>query len=339
MGLNVGAALAPWLETATPQARRLPLGNLLVRCAGAGVVLATQPAWAPWLVNIHASPEGVVLIHLAFNIALLPLGWAGNRRLAGWLVRWIPDPPPTDDPGLPRFLDSAIQQEGHLALAAATRETLRVVDMVRELALRAWNTTLGLEAAGGSTAARVVARNSNRLTQSVRIYLDAVPVDGMGEDDANRMTRLVGWLDDLDRAADMAATWVEQARKAVIDEADRAAMAEWQPRWLAVFTAATDVLVREDREHALILRASKQEWRQREESWRQQRRQRGVPPTAQDPVLRALGNIRLLVGALSGLAWRLLNLHPAHESHLDGSETADPVTTSTDAGGDAMADK
>lgn len=130
LGANIGGALPPLLHASTTEARRLPLGNLLVRLIGALVLL---PFLAPLahLMQHFASGETrlAVNFHLAFNVALALPFLLSVDHSAALLMRFLPDPPRPSDPGRPLYLEVAALDSATVALANAARETLRMADM------------------------------------------------------------------------------------------------------------------------------------------------------------------------------------------------------------------
>ncbi|HVC01899.1 MAG TPA: Na/Pi cotransporter family protein [Steroidobacteraceae bacterium] len=131
LGANLGGALPALLHASTPEARRLPLGNLLVRFVGVLLVL-------PWTAQIAGlfghfpllDARLAVNFHLLFNLLLaLPFLFSVDHS-AALLMRWMPDPPRPSDPGRPLYLERAALDSATVALANAARETLRMADMV-----------------------------------------------------------------------------------------------------------------------------------------------------------------------------------------------------------------
>jgi phosphate:Na+ symporter len=171
LGANLGGALPAFMDASTPAARRLPLGNLLVRASG--VVLAL-----PFLHEIThifelAEPAPgrlVVNFHLAFNLVLAAVFIGPVDGLARLLTRWLPDPPPSADPSRAVYLDVGALDSATVALANAARETLRMADMV-EAMLR---DTLGVLRLNDRVRAAAVAslnRCVDQLGGSIRRYL------------------------------------------------------------------------------------------------------------------------------------------------------------------------
>jgi phosphate:Na+ symporter len=174
LGANLGGALPPLLHASTPEARRLPLGNLLVRLIG--VLLAL-----PWLTPLTRLMERLVPgdarlavdFHLLFNLALAALFLMNVKRTAGVLLRLLPDPPRPSDPGRPLYLELAAVDSATVALANAARETLRMSDLIAAMLQGA----LELLRSGNPAQAAGIAANDKATRQlggAIRNYLVAI---------------------------------------------------------------------------------------------------------------------------------------------------------------------
>ena len=134
LGANLGGTLPPLIDASTPAARRLPLGNLLVRAVGVVFALPFLPAITHALQHVEPAPGRLVVnFHLAFNLALAAVFLGSVGALARLLTRWLPAPPAPADPGRPVHLDVAALDSATVALANAARETLRIADMVESM--------------------------------------------------------------------------------------------------------------------------------------------------------------------------------------------------------------
>lgn len=188
-GANLGGAMPALVHASTPVARRLPLGNLLVRLTGVAVVLP----WLPEVVRLlhHVTPSDARLavdFHVAFNLALALAFLPSVKRLAGLLIRLLPDPPQPTDPGRPLYLESAALDSATVALANATRETLRMADMVEGMlktSLEVFRTQDRERAAGVSATDRAI----GQLGAAIRGYLVAIGSE-QTLDDAREGARL-----------------------------------------------------------------------------------------------------------------------------------------------------
>ncbi len=171
LGANLGGALPALLDASTRAAKRLPLGNLLVRLAGAFIALPFLPDIAPALARAGLDPARLVVdFHLLFNVFLACLFLGPVGVLARGLNRWLPDLPTPVDPARPIYLDVAALDSATVALANASRETLRMADMVDSM-LR---DTLAVIYRDDRTRAEAVsahARCVDKLGEAIRRYL------------------------------------------------------------------------------------------------------------------------------------------------------------------------
>src|SRR5437660_3047339 len=139
LGANLGSAINPVFEGGhrdDPASYRLPVGNLLNRLVGvalaapflqpiADVLGAVQPDMAKMTAEFHIAFN--VALAAAFICLLDPLSWL--------LERVFPKRKPSADPSAPRYLDENLLETPSLALADASREPLRMGDVV-EVMLR-----------------------------------------------------------------------------------------------------------------------------------------------------------------------------------------------------------
>ena len=171
LGANLGGALPPLFHASTPEARRLPLGNLLVRLVGVLLVVpwltSIAHLWQRWLPD---DARLAVNFHLLFNLALAAVFLLNVKRTAAVLMRLLPDPPRPSDPGRPLYLETAAVDSASVALANAARETLRMSDLVAAMLQGA----LELLSSGDPTLAAGIAvkdKATRQLGGAIRNYL------------------------------------------------------------------------------------------------------------------------------------------------------------------------
>jgi phosphate:Na+ symporter len=171
LGANLGGALPALLNASTRVAQRLPLGNLLVRATGVVLALPFLPEIARLLA--HAEPSSarmVVNFHLLFNVVLAAVFLGPVGSLARLLTRWLPDAPTPVDPARPVHLDSAALDSATVALANASRETLRMADMIDTM-LRDTMDVICRETLARADAVMAAARCVDQLGEAIRRYL------------------------------------------------------------------------------------------------------------------------------------------------------------------------
>jgi phosphate:Na+ symporter len=171
LGANVGATLPALLEAGSPVARRLPLGNALVRLIGCAIVLPLLTPCAALLARIDASPGRMIVnFHTAFNLVLALVFIQPTERIAHMLTRWLPDAPKPTDPGEPIYLEPAALDAATIALTNASRETLRVADLVEEM-LRGSLQALREGDRRRASEINQMGRAVDRLSGAIRRYL------------------------------------------------------------------------------------------------------------------------------------------------------------------------
>ncbi len=205
VGANLGGAF-PALATTwygDAAARRVTVGNFVFRLAGALLVLPFIDVVAAKLWLIDGSFERLVVnFHLAFNIALAVvfIGFTGpiGRLLASRIV----DAPGAEDPARPRYLDPAALESPPLAIAAASRETLRMGDAL-EAMLR--DTLTVFQTDDRKLAADIIRRDDvvDRLHEAIKLYLTQVSREPLGEVDGKRAMDIIAFTTNLEHVGDI----------------------------------------------------------------------------------------------------------------------------------------
>jgi phosphate:Na+ symporter len=135
LGANVGSGILAVIATsnAAPQARRLPLGNLLFKATGALIAIPLLPYVHPWLQNLVGEVhQQVVVFHLLFNLGLALLFVSFTGPVGRLMDRWLPDPAPGNG-DRPRHLDPVALATPSLAISCAAREALHQADVVETM--------------------------------------------------------------------------------------------------------------------------------------------------------------------------------------------------------------
>lgn len=257
MGANAGGALiAVWLTRGMePAARRLPLGNLILR-TGAALAVALGAGWAgigvpEWL---GASP-GIVLVnaHVVFNAAVLLLGLplAGPAlRLAAVLA---PDRPAPLIAGQRRqsALDRTTLAMPAMALASAKQELLLMGAALEEM-LRPLPEFLQAATPEATLAATALDDEINRRHSDVKLFLAALAEADLTSDEVRQSIDLTGFAISLEHAGDIVSkTLLGLARKKAdegrrFSAAGQAELAQMHGRVQANLQLAMNVLISED---------------------------------------------------------------------------------------------
>ncbi|MCW1931657.1 Na/Pi cotransporter family protein [Pararhodobacter zhoushanensis] len=210
LGANTGGALiAVWLTRGmVPVARRIPLGNLLLRGAAALALLAVVavtgvelPAWlgqgeAVRIVNGHLLFNAVVVI---FALPLI----APAITLAALVAPVLPEP---IQPGQRRksALDRATLALPQLALASAKRELLLMGAALEEM-LRPAPEMLRTPTPEIIATATMLDDEMNRRHADIKLFLAALGEGGLDPAEARESLQLTGLAINLEHAGDIVA--------------------------------------------------------------------------------------------------------------------------------------
>lgn len=137
LGANIGGGIAPVLGTLNdgPVAYRVPVANIAMRVVGVVVCLAFLPGIQE-LLQQYAPEAGARLpvhFHLAFNIGLAAVFLPLSDFVGRGVTYAFPARSGGSKPGDPIYLDEKQLSSPAMAMASASRETLRMADHVQEM--------------------------------------------------------------------------------------------------------------------------------------------------------------------------------------------------------------
>ncbi|WP_374381814.1 Na/Pi cotransporter family protein [Dongia sp.] len=205
LGANLGSAVMPILATASepPEARRVPVGNLIFRVIGVAILVPLIGVVQPYLADIEAAPARQALnFHVAFNFALAAVFIWLTGPVARLTARLLPDQVATDDPGKPRYLSQGPVDQPTIALANAGREALRMGDLVGQMLRQSL-------AAFRSDDRRLIKQVSDldtqidRLNEAIKLYLAGVSRELMDPNDQKRVVDLITFITNLEHIGDI----------------------------------------------------------------------------------------------------------------------------------------
>lgn len=205
LGANLGSGLIACLANsgAAPAARRVSLANLMFRVVGILAFLPLLDAM-PWLLARLGSSAATMAIdfHMAFNLALAATLIWFVKPVASLCNRWLPDAHDHAAPGGARYLSQGDLRHPSVALGNATREVVRIGDVIEEM--------LGgmkLSVAGNDRAmnarCRALDDRIDDLYSSVKMYLTGVDTDSLDDDDTARWDEIMLVNINLEYAGDI----------------------------------------------------------------------------------------------------------------------------------------
>ena len=212
LGANLGGGLIAYGLTRYIEAagRRIPLGNLLFRGTAAIAVLAgLRMIELPTAISAAQSASWMVYGHVAFNTALLLfcLPFVGlMEKLTYRLIPNLADPGRHLDPLLDRktALDRTVLHVPQLALASATRECLRMSDII-ELMLQPVMDFYSHADKKAMEEIRDLELMVNTLHSNIKLYLADLGEESISERDLSRKLELVNFAINMEAVGDAVA--------------------------------------------------------------------------------------------------------------------------------------
>jgi phosphate:Na+ symporter len=275
LGANVGSGVLAVLGTlgSGPEARRAPVGNLAFKLAGCVAGLGLLGALPGWLATLDAHPAAMVVnFHVGLNLAIAGV-FLGAVGPAGRLVdRLLPARELPDDPSRPRHLDPVALQSPALAMSCATREAMRLADVVEAMlvglleALRARRRDL-------CEQLREMDDTVDDLYTAIKLYLTQVSREALEENEARRWADIMSFTINMEQVGDIVERVLMDvedkliARGTTLSEAGMAEILELHRRLLANLRLAMSVFLHGDLKSAQLLIAEKVQFRERERSF------------------------------------------------------------------------
>jgi phosphate:Na+ symporter len=205
LGANLGSAVMPIMATMAepPDARRVPLGNLVFRLLGVAAFLPALPLLMPYVALLQPEEARQTLnFHVGFNLtlAIVFIGFVGP--VARLTSKLLPDQPQVDDPAKPRYLNMHAEESPAIALANASREALRMGDAVGQMLRQSLQ-------AFRSDDRRLIKQVSDldnqvdRLNDAIKLYLTRVSREIMDPADQRRVIDLITFTTNLEHIGDI----------------------------------------------------------------------------------------------------------------------------------------
>ncbi|MFQ5438356.1 MAG: Na/Pi cotransporter family protein [Paracoccaceae bacterium] len=271
LGANLGSATLPiWLSRGmAAAARRMALGNLVFRGAGAIVALMVinlTPAMD--VMSIFQGAQQVVSLHLTFNVLLLVAALPCVPVLAHPLRALVPDEanPFADANGLQpaSTLDATTITTPTLALASLTREVLRMSEIIETMARPVMDVYEKYDDAKVEQVCQMD-KSVNQALVGIRRYAAAIPRSGATKEESRRIRELTEYAINLETAGDIISqNLMDLARekenaRIVLSRDGWQELRQLHERVLSNMSLAFNVLVSADIESARLLVSEKAE--------------------------------------------------------------------------------
>jgi phosphate:Na+ symporter len=273
IGANIGTALNPLLEGARggdAAGRRVVVGNLITRLAGAAVATPLLSLIGVHLVQIEPNfSRAVADFHTAFNLVIALVFLPLLQPLARLLERLVPIEVGPADPKRPLYLDASALETPSIALGHATREALRMVDVLDSM-IEGVADALRLGDREAAARARRQDDLLDALNSEIKRYLSRLDPETLTDDDHRRAEAVLAFSLNLEGAGDVVernlASFVAKRLKRGVESSpeDDREIREAFEAVRANLRSAASVFTTGDRRAARVLSQQKAEFRRRE---------------------------------------------------------------------------
>ena len=205
LGANLGSGVLAMLATggASPQVRRLPLGNLIFKSVGALGAIPLMPQVHVLLQQLAPDVhQQVVLFHLGFNMVLALLFISFTGLVGRTVERILKEPRPSADMARPRHLDPSALATPSLAITCAAREALHQADVV-ETMLRGILPVLRHNDLALAEQLRNLDDTVDELYSAIKFYLTQISREALSEREGRRWTDIVSFTINMEQIGDI----------------------------------------------------------------------------------------------------------------------------------------
>lgn len=205
LGANIGTALvAIGLTAQSPvEARRLPYGNLLFRALGMVAVLPVIGLLLPLFDQLGGAPgRQIANFHTAFNLALAVVFLPLLPLIAKLLERIFPEPSNGAVEPTVRHLDESVLENPKLALACATREVMRMADVV-ETMLKGSIDCFDSDDPMDIDRIRDLDDKVDELHEEIKLYATKISRNKMSDEESQDCTNIIIFTTNLEHIGDI----------------------------------------------------------------------------------------------------------------------------------------
>lgn len=203
-GANVGTCATALVSSigSTAQAQRVAVAHCLFKVLGVAIFLPfVGPLVAGTRLTAHDLPRQIANAHTFFNATIALIFLPLSNQFAHVVTRLVPERKDVD-PFRPRYLDLRVLESPPLALGEATRETLRMADVVQEMLRDA----LEVFRADDVELLRDVQKRDDQvdaLDRAIKGYLTQLSEHALSEEQSKKEIGLLYVINDLENIGDL----------------------------------------------------------------------------------------------------------------------------------------
>ena len=203
LGANLGGAIPPVLATmkAPASARRVTLGNLIVRAIGCGAALPLAGYGAELLeMSPFSHTNFAVDAHLLFNLAVAIIAWPLSPLLLRTTTALLPEQKQSEADL--SYLDGHDLNRPVAALAGASREAMLVGDLIERMLMQAGEAMRHNDQSKLADISALEGR-VDRIQHGIKVYVSKVGQGGLSGKDHRRAMDIVEYAINLEHIGDI----------------------------------------------------------------------------------------------------------------------------------------
>lgn len=205
IGANLGSGMLALINSAKQniEGRRVALGSMLFRLSGAIIPLCFITTIEEWMLHITANPHHTVIIfHIIYNTVRCLLLLPFVIPMAKLCEKLLPSQPEDDHSIQIKHLDPSAVDLPTLALANASREVLRMGDIVESM-LQALLPVMRDNDLVAAKKIRQLDDDVDRLYVGIKMYLARVSREELNEKEVQQWTNTIALTINLEQAGDI----------------------------------------------------------------------------------------------------------------------------------------
>lgn len=205
IGANLGGALTPVIISLgnSAAARRVPIGNLLIRGCGCVFALAALPWLQPYLAMLGGGTSHMIAnFHTVFNLAIALVFLPFVSPIGRLVTRLVPDRTVEGENGTPKYLEDTALGMPAEALASATRETLRMGDEVEKMLVG----SIDVFRQGDTKTVKEIEQQDDivdTLHEAIKLYVTRITESELDADESKRAIEILTFTTNLEHIGDI----------------------------------------------------------------------------------------------------------------------------------------
>jgi phosphate:Na+ symporter len=275
LGANLGSGILGLLATSGTSAagRRVALGNFLFKLIGCLLMAPLVGPVEGLLAQLDPDPQRLVVnFHTVFNLLLAATLIFFTEPIARLVTRLMPDDPRKVALGGAKYLDLAALDTPALATSNASREALRIGDLI-ETMLAGLLTVIKTNDGRLARELRRMDDQVDELYTAVKLYLTQMSREALDEREGRRWADIISFTINMEHIGDIIERIIDDLEQKKISqgrqfsEAGMKEIEELHGRLMSTLRLGLNVFLNGDLQSAQMLLAQKVEFRNLERTY------------------------------------------------------------------------